>query len=105
MKKVSTVVAVWLIISALVFGCAKKMNSDDFAEITGEWGITMIKDVLKNEDWNSNSKEIEKFAYRKLNEVCKKHGYSAEDYKRKAKELGKTWEDEWNDLWDDLDKE
>jgi hypothetical protein len=94
------VIIIVLIITALFTGCAKNMSSEDFAQITAAWGVSMIREVLKNKDWTNNDREREKIAYRKLDEVCKKYGYSAKDYKRKAKELGKRWEEEWRNLWD-----
>ena len=60
----------------------------------------MIREVLNNKAWTKNEREREKMAYRKLEEVCKKYGYSAKDYKRKANELGKRWEEEWRSLWE-----
>ena len=65
----------------------------------------MISEVLKHEGWNDNEREMEKLAYRKLDEVCQKYGYSAKDYKRKAQELGQDWGDEWRNLWENFNSQ
>jgi len=98
----SKVIVTVVVTCTLVTGCAKKMSGEDFAQISAAWGVSMISEVLKNEDFKNES-EMEKFAYRKLDEVCQKYGYSAEDYKRKAKELGQDWGDEWRNLWENFD--
>jgi hypothetical protein len=99
----SKVIIPVLIVFTLATGCAKKMSSEDFAQISAAWGVSLISEVLKNGERNKNETEMEQFAYRKLDEVCQKYGYSAVDYKRKAQELGKDWGDEWRNLWENFD--
>ena len=98
-KKITTIT---LLLLAFVTACAKQMNSEDFAQITAAWAVSMIQEALSSKDWKKNDRERKKIAYRKLEKICKKYGYSATDYKRKAQELGKNWEKEWQNIQDNL---
>jgi predicted metal-binding transcription factor (methanogenesis marker protein 9) len=90
-------VCLFVLFLAIETGCGitgKKMSDEDYIEIKMKFADRMVSEMLDPKNQNKNVKELTKLYFKVLDDVCKEHGYTKNDFLRKIKDLGKRWEDE-----------
>ncbi len=88
MKK-TVLITILIALTVALAGCGARMSDEDFNTITEEWVGAMLVEAFNPDNGDLSEKEIENLSLEKLKEVCKKHGFSLNDYKRKAKTMNK----------------
>ena len=80
---------------ATLVACGSKMMSDqDYEQITAEFTVTIVTNLIETEDMQVGEK-YEEYVMEVLQNTAQQHNYTAEDYLAKAEEKGEDWADIW----------
>lgn len=91
MKKSSMILTAVLFLYVFAFtlySCGhKEMSNQDYSSIMQEYSMSLLSIATNT---NLSESEIKSKCEKKLDEICKKYGYSVSDFEYKTKQIGKN---------------